>query len=205
MCSTDQHQLYKKDQFEYLCPIVPCLFHVYLYEPNQTDLVEKYQNCLSKTCSSFSYDVPSVCVFISPPPTGTAWPSVSWTVALVSLQVLPSSQSWASCLMSRTCPFQKWLNLVRFWIIFSLKTFFFLKKSPHNEILIQLLMRIVPVVRSRFGLYSLSSCCVHDAFLPFMGLLLLHHDRLSGAGQSSETNICTTEIEKCWFLRLLQV
>lgn len=42
-------------------------------------------------------------------------------------------------------------------------------------------------LRSRFGLHSLSSCCVHDAFLPSMGLLLLHYDCLFGTGQSSET------------------
>lgn len=71
--------------------------------------------------------------------------------------------------------------------------------------MIQLLMRIVPVIRSRFGLHSLSPCCIHDAFLPSMGLLLLYHDRLSGLGQSSEANICTTKIEKCCFIRLLQV
>lgn len=46
-------------------------------------------------------------------------------------------------------------------------------------------------LRSRFGLYCLSSCCVHDAFLSSLGLLLLHHDCLSGTGQSSESNICT--------------
>lgn len=51
------------------------------------------------------------------------------------------------------------------------------------------------VSRSRFGLHSLSSCCVHDAFLPSMGLLLLHYDCLSGTGQSSETNICTTQTQ----------
>ena len=52
----------------------------------------------------------SVC-FFSP---GIASPSVSWTVAPVSLQALPSSPSWASCPTSRTCLSQKWLNLVGF-------------------------------------------------------------------------------------------
>lgn len=51
-------------------------------------------------------------------PPETVWPSVSLTVAQVSLQVLPFSPSWASCLMSRTCPFQMWLKLVpcSFWL-----------------------------------------------------------------------------------------
>lgn len=52
-----------------------------------------------------------------------------------------------------------------------------------------LMILMIPVLlRSRFGLHSLSSCCVHDAFLPSMGLLLLHYDCLSGTGQSSETS-----------------
>lgn len=45
---------------------------------------------------------------------GIACPCVSWTVVPVSLQDLPSSPSSASWPTSRTCPSQKWLNLVGF-------------------------------------------------------------------------------------------
>lgn len=45
---------------------------------------------------------------------GIASPFVSWTVVPVLLQDLPSSPSWDLCPTSRTCPSQKWQNLVGF-------------------------------------------------------------------------------------------
>lgn len=68
----------------------------------------------------------------------------------------------------------------------------------YSFVMYDILTRAVSMFRSWFGLHSLSPCCVHDAVLASVGLLLLHHDRLPGAGQSSEIN---TQTEKCQFLK----
>lgn len=111
----------------------------------------------------------------------TACPSVFWTAALVLLQVLPFSPSWVSCLMNRTFPFQRWLCLVSF-------SRMRVSKSVRIVIYIILILKCAPL-RSRFGLHSLSPRCHHDALPTSVGVLLLHHDCLSGTRQPGEVDI----------------
>lgn len=113
----------------------------------------------------------------------TACPSVFWTVALALLRVLPSSLFWVSCHMSRTFPFPKWLSLVRFPWIRTSKTHWL------TDLFVSLFILKCFLLRSRFGLHSLSSRCHHNAFPTSVGILLLYHDCLSGTRQSGEANI----------------
>lgn len=111
----------------------------------------------------------------------TACPSVFWTAALVLLQVLPFSPSWVSCLMNRMFPFQRWLSLVSFLRMR-------ISKSVRIVIYIILILKCAPL-RSWFGLHSLSPRCHHDALPTSVGILLLHHDCLSGTRQPGEVDI----------------
>lgn len=168
----------------------------------------------------------------------TACPSASWTVGPVLLQVLPSFPSWASCPMSRTCPFQKWLSLVSISPLHANFSFIICKEMIEDvQISRKVNVFFLPICfgnylnldlnwtdefkdqllyflkhefcfwnmsnsRSRFGFHSLPPCCVHDALLPSLGLLLLHYDCLSGTRQPSENNIKATQTENATVLFL---